>query len=288
MKTLRECLDEAKKNRIAIGHFNVSNLEAVRAIFRAAQELDQPVIIGVSEGERKFIGVRQVAAIVKSFREEYNYPIFLNADHTHFFEGVQEAIEAGFDSAMIDGSQLSFEANVCLVKQTVDFAKQFSKRNKKDVLIEAELGFLGASSKLLEEIPEDVEMKTTSVVDAKSFVEQTGVDLLAPSIGNIHGMVKNGNPHINVDLVKEISENTSAHLVLHGGSGIDKAEVKEGIKNGISSVHVNTEIRVAFRENLEKSLKENDSIAPYKYLKLPEEKVYEVVKENIKLFAGLN
>ncbi|MCK4636013.1 MAG: class II fructose-bisphosphate aldolase, partial [Candidatus Moranbacteria bacterium] len=285
MKTLRECVQEAREKNIAIGHFNVSNLEAVWAIFRAAKELNQPVIIGVSEGERKFVGTKQITAIVKSIREEFNYPIFLNSDHTHSFESVKEVVEAGFDGAMIDGSKFSFDENVELTKKTVDFAREFSQKTGKDILIEGELGYLGASSKLLDEIPEDVEMTTTSVEDAKIFVEKTGVDVLAPSIGNIHGMVKSGNPHIDSNLVKKIAENTQVQLVLHGGSGIVDEEVRQGIKNGISIVHVNTEIRVAFREGLEKSLKENDSIAPYKYLQLPKDRIYQVVLEKIKLFA---
>ncbi len=288
MKTLRECVQEAREKNIAIGHFNVSNLEAVWAIFRAAKELNQPVIIGVSEGERKFVGTKQITAIVKSIREEFNYPIFLNSDHTHSFESVKEVVEAGFDGAMIDGSKFSFDENVELTKKTVDFAREFSQKTGKDILIEGELGYLGASSKLLDEIPEDVEMTTTSVEDAKIFVEKTGVDVLAPSIGNIHGMVKSGNPHIDSNLVKKIAENTQVQLVLHGGSGIVDEEVRQGIKNGISIVHVNTEIRVAFREGLEKSLKENDSIAPYKYLQLPKDRIYQVVLEKIKLFANLD
>lgn len=288
MKTLRECVQEAYDSNIAIGHFNVSNLEAVWAIFRAAQELNQPVIIGVSEGERKFVGTKQITAIVKSIREEFNYPIFLNSDHTHSFEGVKEVIEAGFDGAMIDGSKFSFDENIELTKKTVDFAREFSEKTGKDILVEGELGYLGASSKLLDEIPEDVDMTTTSVENAKIFVEKTGVDVLAPSIGNIHGMVKSGNPHINSNLVKEIAENTQVQLVLHGGSGIADKEVRQGIQNGISIVHVNTEIRVAFREGLEKSLKENDSIAPYKYLQLPKDRIYQVVLEKIKLFSNLD
>ncbi len=287
MKTLRECVQEAQEKNIAIGHFNVSNLEAVWAIFRAAKELDQPVIIGVSEGERKFVGTKQIAAIVKSIREEFNYPIFLNSDHTHSFEGVEEVVKAGFDSIMIDGSSLPFEDNIELTKKTVDFARAFSKENNKDIIVEGELGYIGASSKILEEIPDDVEMKTTSTEDAKTFAEKTGVDILAPSIGNIHGMVKSGNPHIDADLVGKIANETNVQLVLHGGSGIADEEVRQGIKNGISIVHVNTEIRVAFREGLEESLKENDSISPYSYLQLPKDKVYEVVLEKIKLFANL-
>lgn len=288
MKTLRECVQEARENKIAIGHFNVSNLEAVWSIFLAARELNQPVVIGVSEGERKFVGTKQIVAIVKSIREEFNYPIFLNSDHTHSFEGVKEVVEAGFDSVMIDGSSLPFEENIELTKKTVDFVRDFSEKNNKDILVEGELGYIGASSKILDEIPEDVEMKTTSVEDAKNFVEQTGIDILAPSIGNIHGMVKSGNPHINAGLVKDIADEADVTLVLHGGSGILDEEIKQGIKNGISIVHVNTEIRVAFREGLVESLENNDSIAPYKYLQLPKDRVYEVVLEKIKLFADFD
>lgn len=288
MKTLRECVQEARENKIAIGHFNVSNLEAVWSIFRAAKELDQPVIIGVSEGERKFVGTKQIVAIVKSIREEFNYPIFLNSDHTHSFEGVKEVIEAGFDAVLMDGSKLPFEENVEITKKTVDFVRDFSEKNNKDIIVEGELGYIGASSKILDEIPEDVDMKTTSVEDAKKFVEQTGIDVLAPSIGNIHGMVKSGNPHINADLVKNIANEADVNLVLHGGSGISDEEIKQGIKNGISIVHVNTELRIALREGLIESLKENESISPYSYLQLPKDRIYEVVLEKIKLFADLD
>lgn len=287
MKTLRECVQEARENKIAIGHFNVSNLEAVWAIFKAAKELNQPVIIGVSEGEAKFFGRKQLGAVVKSLREEFNYPIFSNSDHTHSFEGIKEAVESDFDSVLIDGSQLPFKENVKLTKQVHDFVKDFTKKHGREILVEGELGYIGASSKILDEVPSEVLGTKTKVEDAEKFVKETGIDILAPSIGNIHGMVKGGNPHIDVSLVKEITNNISANLVLHGGSGIAEEEIREGIKNGISIVHVNTEIRVAFREGLEESLKTNDSIAPYSYLQLPKDRVYEVVKEKIKLFAGL-
>src|SRR5438552_941468 len=112
MKTLRETVAEAQEKKIAIGHFNISNLEALWGIFRAAQGLNVPVIIGVSEGERDFIGVKQVVALIKSLQEEFNYPIYLNADHTYSFDRVKEAIDAGFDSVIFDGAKLSFEENV--------------------------------------------------------------------------------------------------------------------------------------------------------------------------------
>lgn len=287
MKNLNEYLQEARKNKIAIGHFNISNVEEIWAIFKAAKELNQPVIIGVSEGEGEFIGLKQVGAIVKSLREEFNYPIFLNSDHTHSLEKIKIAVESGFDSVMIDGSQLSLEENIKLTKEVYDFVKDFSKKSGKEILVEAELGFIGASSKILDKIPDNVQMTKTKVEDAEIFVKETGIDLFAPSIGNIHGIVKGGNPHIDVNLVKEIVEKIPVKVVLHGGSGIADEEVKEGIENGIVIVHVNTEIRIAFREGLEESLKTNNSIAPYQYLQLPKEKVYQVVKEKIKLFANL-
>ena len=117
MKTLRECITEAGQKKVAIGHFNISNLEGVWAVFRSAQSLDVPVIIGVSEGERDFVGVPQISALVKSLREEFDYPIFLNADHTYSFDRVKEAIDAGFDSVIFDGAKLSLEENILIISQ---------------------------------------------------------------------------------------------------------------------------------------------------------------------------
>src|SRR4051812_26548602 len=106
MKTLREYIDDAWQKKVAIGHFNISNIEGLWGAFHAAQKLNVPVIIGVSEGERDFIGIPQSVALIKSIREEFNYPIFLNADHTYSFERVKEAIDAGFDAVIIDGAKL--------------------------------------------------------------------------------------------------------------------------------------------------------------------------------------
>jgi fructose-bisphosphate aldolase class II len=106
MKTYREYIEDAKARGVAIGHFNISNIEGLNAIFNTARKLDLPVIIGVSEGERDFIGVKQVRALVTSLREQYNYPIFLNADHTYSFERVKEVIDAGYDSVIFDGAKL--------------------------------------------------------------------------------------------------------------------------------------------------------------------------------------
>lgn len=289
MKTLKESVWEAKEKGVAVGHFNISNLEALWGIFRAAQSLNVPVIIGVSEGERDFMGVKQVAALVKSIREEYDYPIYLNADHTYSFDKVKEAIDAGFDSVIVDGAKLSFEENVRMTKQCVDYARASGR----EVLVEAELGYIGQSSKVLDEIPEGVLLDESSLTDpakAKEFVELTGVDMLAPAIGNFHGMLRGGvDPKLNIERVKEISEATGIPLVLHGGSGNSGDDFKESIANGIAIVHINTEIRLAFRDGVKKFLQENpEEVAPYKFLKPGMQAVQEVVTNKLKQFNNLN
>ncbi len=287
MHNLHDYLEKAKEENIAIGHFNISNIEALWAIYEAARDLKQPVIIGVSEGERKFVGIKQAASLVQSIRNEFDYPIFINADHTHDVNGVKECIDAGFDSVMIDGSKLSFDENVAMTKEVVEYAHHIAQEESRTVLVEAELGYIGSSSALLDKIPEGAgEDKTTPEI-AKKFTEETEVDIFAPSVGNIHGVVKSGNPHIDASLVGEIASASDAYLVLHGGSGITDEDLRAGIEAGISIVHVNTEIRKAFRDGLEESLERNDSVAPYKYMDVPRQKVYDVVYNKIKLFAGL-
>ena len=288
MKTLRECVSEAREKKVAIGHFNISNTEGLWAIFRAAQSLNVPVIIGVSEGERDFIGVSQVSALVKSLREEFNYPIYLNADHTYSFDRVKEAINAGFDSVIFDGAKLSFEENVKIAKQCVDYARGCGR----DVLVEGELGFIGTSSKILDEIPEGVmldEKSLTDPVKAQEFVEATGVDMLAPAVGNFHGMLRGGvDPKLNIKRIKEISNSVKIPLVLHGGSGNSEDDFSEAIINGISIIHINTEIRVAYKQGLQKGLLENpDEVAPYKFLKPAVKAVQDVVEKKLKLFNNL-
>ncbi len=270
MKTLRECIKEAENKKVAIGHFNISNLEALHGICNAVKKLDVPAIIGLSEGEENFFGKNEAVALIKEIREKNNFPIFLNADHHYSFKAVKTAIDAGFDAVVIDAVKLSLEKNIALTKKCVDYAKEISKKENRDILVEGELGFIGISSKLLDKIPEGVRGATmTKPEDTKYFVKKTGIDLLAPSIGNIHGMVKGGNPKLNIERIKEIRKTCGIPLVLHGGSGISDEDFINAIKAGISIIHINTEIRIAYKEALEKYLKENSNeITPYKRLKL--------------------
>ena len=292
MKTLREYIKEAEEKKVAIGHFNISNLEALHGIYNAAEKLSArggsafggklPIVIGLTEGEEPFVGREEAVALIRVIRERDDYPIFLNADHHYGFNSVKSAIDAGYDSAIIDAVKLSLEENITLTKKCVNYAESFNR----EVLIEAELGFIGTSSKLLDEMLEGVSEATmTKPEDAKYFVEKTGIDLFAPSVGNVHGMVKGGNPRLDIERIKEIREACGVPLVLHGGSGISDEDFTNAIKAGISIIHINTEIRVAYRKALEKYLKENPKeVAPYKILQPAVEAIEKVVEARLKLF----
>jgi fructose-bisphosphate aldolase class II len=291
--SLRDLISDAKAKKVAIGHFNISDLACLHAIFNAAFKLKVPVIIGVSEGEREFIGVRQAAYLVRSFREEYNYPIFINADHTHSLEKVKEAVNAGFDAVLFDAGQKSLEENIALTKQVVDFVKSFNQSYGKDVLVEGELGYIGSGSVILDRIPEGVSIKKedlTKPEDAYKFVKETGVDLLAPAVGNIHGMFADvPNPNLDITRIAEISDVTGVPLVLHGASGNTDDDILQAISAGIRIVHVNTQLRVAWRRGLDLALLSHPKeIAPYKLFFEVVHEVEKVVLEKLKLFNNLS
>jgi fructose-bisphosphate aldolase class II len=300
MKTYREYIQDALKGGYAIGHFNISNIEGVWAIANASRKLSVelerpvPVIVGVSEGERDYFGVPQIVAVVQSIRKAWavngeEYPIFLNADHTYSYERVIEAIDAGFDSVIFDGTELPFEKNVELAKKSVAYAHDIKERTGRDVIIECELGYIGKSSKVLEGIPEGVKITDeflTKPEEAVHFVELTGVDMLAPAVGNIHGMLKGGkDPALNTELVGKIHTATQVPLVLHGASGNSAEDIQKSISGGVAIVHVNTELRVAFRNGLAKALNDSpNEMSPYKYARVARDEMERVVMEKIKIF----
>ena len=283
MKTLREYVREAEERGVAIGHFNISNLEGFHGVYNAAKKLNVPVIIGLSEGEEDFVGREEAIGIIKEIRAKENFPIFLNADHHYSFERVKLAVDAGFDSVIFDGASLSFEENIKITKQCVEYARSANK----DVLVEAELGFIGSGSNIKEVIPEGAGV-LTKPEEAKKFVELTGIDMLAPSVGSIHGMIKSGKPHINGELVAEIKKATGVPLVLHGGSGLRDEDFTNAIEAGISIIHISTEIRLAYDEALKKSLLNNpNETTPYKILQGAVEAIEKVVEARLKLFNGM-
>jgi fructose-bisphosphate aldolase, class II len=290
MHSLKKYILEAEKNKIAIGHFNVSNIEILHAIYNSARELKLPVIIGVSEGEEKFIGLNEISSLIKTYKQKDNYPIFLNADHHYTFESVKSAIIAGFDSVIIDAADKPLSENIEFTKKCVEFAHEVEKNENREILVEAEIGFIGKSSTVLDEIPFGVSSETmTNPEDAKFFVDETGVDLLAPSVGNIHGIIKGGNPKLDLERIRDIKDLCKVPLVLHGGSGLSNEDFNGAINAGISIIHINTEIRVAFKNALKQSLvDQNDEYAPYKYLKPVISAVENVVLSRLKLFNNID
>jgi fructose-bisphosphate aldolase, class II len=287
--TLREALQDAGNRHVALGHFNFSDLVVLRAVADTARELKLPVVVGVSEGEREFVGVRQAAALVKSIRDEYQWPIFLNADHTHSREKSDEAARAGFDLIVFDASHEKFEQNVKLTREAVESAKSIHP----GILMEGEIGWIGASSSIHDAAPKDLSPLTTPE-EAKQFISATKVDLLAPALGTMHGMLKSmvsgkENKHINIQRIAEIKAATGIFMTLHGGSGTADAEFVEGIHAGLNLVHINTELRVAWRRGLEQALaKKPDEIAPYHILPGAYQAVAEVVKSRLQLFSGIS
>jgi fructose-bisphosphate aldolase class II len=285
--TLREHIQKARENGIAIGHFNISTLDGIWAVADGAKELNVPVIVGVSEGERDYVGIRQVVSIIKSIREERGQEIFLNADHTYSFERVKEAIDAGFDSVIFDGAKLPLDENIAIAKKCVDYARGHSKNDFGEVLVEGEIGFIGTSSKVLSEIPAGAvitEEQMTKAEDAARFVKETGIDLLAPAVGNIHGVVKGGDPALNINVVKAVSDASGIPLVLHGASGNSADDIRKTIKAGINIVHINTELRLAYRAGLVKSISDDpEEVAPYKYLKPAKLAMQKVIVEKLNI-----
>jgi fructose-bisphosphate aldolase, class II len=287
MQSLRSLLQEAQASGAAIGHFNISDLVLLKAVFAAARELKVPVLVGLSEGEREFVGTRQIAAFVRSLREEFDFPIFLNADHTHSLAKGVEAAKAGFDSIVFDLSALPFEENVRQTRQALEALKAINP----SMLVEGEIGDIGTGSEIHETSP-DLSKGLSTPEEAKQFVESTGVDILAPAVGNMHGMLRSmmqgeTKKRLDIERIAAIKRAARVFLTLHGGSGTDDGDLRKAIAAGINIVHINTELRVAWRDGLESGLaKHPDEVVPYKILPSAVDSVKQVVASRLRLFNG--
>lgn len=282
MRTLREVIHDARSRGVAVGHFNVSDSNQLSAVAAAARELSLPVMVGVSEGERKWFGVPQVAAMVWTFKDA-GQEIYLNADHTKTLEGIKEAIEYGFDEVLFDGSKLALDENIAQAREAVAMARGCGR----DVVVEGELGYIGSGSSILDEVPEGAGLDKTTPELAARFVSESGVDVLAPSVGNLHGLLRGGNPKLDIERIAVVSAAAAVPLVLHGGSGTSDDDFRAAIKAGCAVVHINTEIRAAYRQGIEEGLAASAEVNPAKYLVGGTETMKRVVRERLALFAGL-
>ena len=283
--TLHDVLTRLEKEGAGLGHFNVSDQVLLKAVVAAAAETRLPVLIGASEGEREFFGARQLAALVKSEREQSDVPLFLNADHTHSLAKALEAAKAGFDAVTIDFSALPFEENVARTKEAVQAIKAVNPA----ILAEGEIGDIGTGSEIKETAQGG---KLSTPEEARQFVEATGIDDLAPAVGNMHGMLKSmvqgkAKKHLDLERISQIKKAAGVFLTLHGGSGTDDEHFRKAIAAGINIIHINTELRVAWRESLDKGLaRDLNEVVPYKILRPVVDSVKQVVSSRLRLFHG--
>ena len=283
-KTLKQYLNDAHDGKYAIGHFNFATEDVLRGIIEASMEAGAPcVMVGTSEGEVEFFGLKEAVAVVKAMREHFNYPVFLNADHFKSFEKCKEAIDAGYDSVIIDTSKLSYEENVMVAKKTVEYAKSVNP----EITVEGELGYLKGSSEVQQKVEISADDYTKPEM-ARDFVDKTGVGRLAVVFGNIHGIVTEQEEKLDVEHFKKIVATApQVDYVLHGASGLKDEDVAMAIKAGINNVHFNTELRVAYHDSIEKTMQEKPGeTTPYKYLGPAVDEVKKVVAAKIKLFMG--
>ena len=213
------------------------------------------------------MGTRQVATWINSLRDEFDVPIFLNADHTHSIPSAVEAAKAGFDWVVFDVSTLPFADNVRQTKQAVEAVKAI----RPDILVEGEVGDIGKGSEIHAEAP-SVLGRLTTAAEARQFVQETRIDTLAPAVGNAHGLVQSNidrgvKKRLNLERIREIKAATQVYLTLHGASGTDEGDLRQSIGAGITVVHINTELRIAWRRGLDSALASRPhEIVPYKLL----------------------
>ena len=277
-------LKDAKAGKYAVGHFNINNLEWTKAILLTAQELNSPVILGVSEGAGKYMcGFKTVTAMVDAMVDELGItvPVALHLDHGSY-EGALKCIEAGFSSVMFDGSHYGIEENIEKTKEIIALA------HSKGISVEAEVGAIGGE--------EDGVLGGGEIADPDECASicELGVDMLAAGIGNIHGVYPENWPGLRLDVLAKIQEKTGTMpLVLHGGTGIPDEMDKVAISKGVSKINVNTECQIVFTEATRKYFEENKDqqpkgFDPRKVLKPGFEAIKAKVKEKMELFGSID
>ena len=271
--TSEQMLLDAQKGGYAVGAFNVENMEMVKAVIAAAEELRAPVMLQTTPSTVKYGTLETYFGIVAAEAKKATVPVCLHLDHGSSFELAVQAIKAGYTSVMIDGSHESFEDNIAVSKKVVDVAKACG------IPVEAELGKVGGKEDDLE-----AEADTnTDPMEAKEFVERTGVSSLAIAIGTAHGFYA-GTPVLDKERVSEIRKVVSVPLVLHGASGLSDDDVKECVQRGMCKVNFATELRVAYTDAGKKLLKEKpDTFDPKKLGVVGMEAVKELVMGRMKV-----
>lgn len=275
----KSLLEDAKNSIKCIPQFNINNLEWTKIILEKCNELNYPVILGVSESAINYMGgYKTVVNMVNGLIDDLNIkiPVILHLDHGTSIESCMKAINSGFTSVMIDASKQSLENNIKMTKEVVDYAHQ------KGVIVEGELGYIGgAEDNIINEI------KYTNVDDAVRYVKETKIDLFAPAIGNAHGLYK-GKPNLDFGLLENINRKVNIPLVLHGGSGIDDNQIMKLIKGGITKININTELQIAWSKGVKNYINNNEEVYdPRKIILAGKEEMISVIESKIKLFNNI-
>ncbi len=281
---IKNLATKARRGKYGLGAFNTQNLEITLGIVRGAEVLRAPAVVQVSEATIDYAGLETITDIIKTVakRIALRAPIALHLDHGKKIQSIVECIETGFSSVMMDASHLPFNENVALTKKAVQYA------HKRGVWAQGEIGRLKGVEDTIKVAGREAFM--THPDEAAEFVKKTGVDTLAISIGNVHGIMKirQGVPKLDLQRLKAISDKIKVPLVLHGASGIPSGQIEKAVKLGISIINIDTELRLAFTNSLRRTLAaDKDIYDPRKVLSPVVEAVEKIVTEKIKIFGSV-
>jgi fructose-bisphosphate aldolase class II len=282
----RHLMQRSRSQGFAVGAFNIDNQETLIAVAKAAQKLNAPVLVEVSEGEVQALGLENIRDMVDNYRDEYGIEMYINLDHSPTVESCKRAIDAGFEFIHIDISQANHEATteeiIEKTKEVVEYAKFTG------ALVESEPHYFGGSSNVhKEDIDYEAIKKTFSTPEGtKSFVEATGIDTYAAAIGNLHGKYPVPK-ELDLELLQRIRDSIDCQISLHGGSGTPLHFFEEAARIGVSKININSDMRYVFRKTLEKVLAENpDEYAVVKLMPTVFGEVQKVVEEKINAFGS--
>jgi fructose-bisphosphate aldolase class II len=282
----RHLMQRSREQKFAVGAFNIDNQETLIAVARAAQKMNAPVLVEVSDGEVKALGIDNIRDMVDNYREEYGVEMYINLDHSPTVEACKQAIDAGYEFVHIDISQANHDATeeeiVEKTKEVVEYAKYTG------ALVESEPHYFGGSSNVHTETIDYGEIRKTfsTPEGTKSFVEATGIDTFAAAIGNLHGKYPVPK-ELDIELLKQIRSVIDCQISLHGGSGTPLHYFEEAAKVGVSKININSDMRYAFRTTMEKALQDNpEEFAVVKLMDLVKDAVQAVVEEKIAAFGS--
>ena len=282
----RHLMQRSRRQKFAVGAFNIDNQETLIAVSKAAQKLQSPVLVEVSHGEVEAMGIENIRDLVDNYRDEYGVEMYINLDHSPTVDACKRAIDAGYEFIHIDISQANHDAPldeiIAKTKEVVEYAKFTG------ALVEAEERYFMGSSNLHKEAIdyEEVKKYNTTPKEAASFATQTGIDTLAVQIGNLHGLYPVPKK-LDLELLQEIRDVIDCQISLHGGSGTPLHYFEDAAKIGVSKININSDMRYAFRKTLERVLAENpDEYAIVKLMPQVYDAVQAVVEDKIHAFGS--